>query len=35
MGRRLQMGLAFGEAPAGRERSQEIAVHGFVKRQDV
>ena len=32
---RLQMGLAFGEAPAGRERGHEIAMRRFVKRQDV
>jgi hypothetical protein len=35
MGRRLQMGPAFGEAPASRESRHEIAMHRFIKRQDV
>ena len=35
MGRRLQMRLAFGDAPAGRKRSHEIPMRRFVIGQQV
>ena len=35
MGRRHEMGLAFGEAPAGRERGKQIPMRRYVIRQQV